>query len=94
MDRDNSVGIVEENYFTFAQGPEKLSLESGQKLGPITLCYETYGRLNEAKSNAVLIAHALSGDAHAAGLHQGKGNPGWWDMMIGPGKALIPINIL
>ena len=87
MDKDNSVGIVGENYFTFAQGQDKLSLESGQKLGPITLCYETYGRLNEAKNNAVLIVHALSGDAHAAGLHQGKDNLGWWDMMIGPGKA-------
>ena len=80
----NSVGIVETKYFTF---DEPLKLESGKKLGPVTLAYETYGSLNAVKSNAVLILHAFSGDAHAAGYHKGDDKPGWWDSMIGPGKA-------
>ena len=56
-------------------------------LSPVTLAYETYGSLNADKSNAVLVLHALTGDAHAAGLHEGDKDPGWWDNMIGPGKA-------
>ena len=83
-----SIGIVETKYFTFANPPNELTLESGEKLGPITLAYETYGKLNEEKSNAILVLHALSGDAHAAGFHEGDKNPGWWDTMIGPGKGL------
>jgi homoserine O-acetyltransferase len=65
-----------------------MPLESGEKLGPITLAYETYGELNKDRSNAILVAHALSGDAHAAGFHQGDKSPGWWDALIGPGKGL------
>jgi homoserine O-acetyltransferase/O-succinyltransferase len=64
-----------------------MALESGEPLGPITLAYETYGELDGERSNAILVAHALSGDAHAAGLHEGDTVPGWWDSMIGPGKA-------
>ena len=74
----------ETRQFTFAQPPDQLTLESGEKLGPITLTYETYGTLNKQKTNAILVLHALSGDAHAAG----KTPPGWWDSMIGPGKGL------
>jgi len=81
------LGNVATKTFAFAGGPEALVLESGQKLGPITLAYETYGELDAEKANAVLICHALSGDAHAAGLHPGEKTPGWWDSMIGPGKA-------
>jgi homoserine O-acetyltransferase/O-succinyltransferase len=86
----NALGFaepVETKFFTFAEPPEELVLESGEKLGPVTLAYETYGRLNASKSNAILICHALSGDAHAAGYHAGKQKPGWWDNTIGPGKA-------
>jgi homoserine O-acetyltransferase/O-succinyltransferase len=82
-----SVGTVETQYFTFADPPKELILENGEKLGSITLAYETYGQLNTAKSNAVLIVHALTGDAHVAGFHSGDKDPGWWDKMVGPGKA-------
>lgn len=84
---DRSIGVVETKYFTFAHSPDELKLESGERIGPITLAYETYGKLNKQKSNAVLIFHALSGDAHAAGFHKGDEKSGWWENMIGPGKA-------
>ena len=83
-----SIGIVETKYFTFAHPPHELLLESGQKLGPITLAYETYGSLDKISSNAILVLHAFSGDAHAAGYHKGDEKPGWWEDMIGPEKAL------
>ena len=82
----NSVGIVKTEYVTF---DTELQLESGRVLGPITLAYETYGTLNPARSNAILVAHAWTGDAHAAGRHSEEDRkPGWWDDMIGPGKVL------
>lgn len=85
IDLNNSVGIVETKYFSF---DEKINLENGLDFGPITVAYETYGELNEDKSNAVLVLHALSGDAHAAGYHSPEDKkPGWWDDMIGPDKA-------
>jgi len=80
-------GIVETKYFNFAGSPDEMMLESGEKLGPITIAYETYGGLNENRDNAVMVLHALSGDAHAAGFHEGGKKPGWWNDMIGPGKA-------
>jgi homoserine O-acetyltransferase/O-succinyltransferase len=83
----NSAGTVETKFYTFAGPGHELMLESGDMLGPVTLSYETYGKLNREKSNAVLVCHALSGDAHAAGVHEGQDDPGWWDEMIGPGKA-------
>ncbi len=81
-----SDGIVKTEYFTFARD-EKLILESGRSLGPVTLAYEIYGELDANKENAILIVHALSADAHAAGYHAGEEDPGWWESMIGPGKA-------
>lgn len=86
--KEHNIGIVETKNFTFAGPPNEMVLESGEKLGPITLAYETYGELNKDKTNAILVEHALSGDAHAAGFHKGEDKPGWWDSMIGPGKAL------
>jgi len=82
-----SLGIVETKSFTFAHPPLELELEGGGRLGPVTLAYEVYGKLNTGRSNAILILHALTGDAHAAGFHEGDKDPGWWDNMIGPGKA-------
>ena len=88
MEDTDSVGIVETKYFTFAEPPQELPLECGSSFGPITLAYETYGELSPAKDNAILILHALSGDAHAAGFNNPhERHPGWWDIMIGPGKA-------
>ena len=85
---DGSVGIVETEYFTFAEPPDELELECGRKLGPVTLAYETYGEMNQDKSNCILIVHALSADAHVAGRnHPDDPKPGWWDNMVGPGKA-------
>lgn len=84
---NNSVGLVTPQYFTFAED-EPFRLESGASLSPVTLAYETYGRLNRDRSNAILILHALSGSAHAAGYHHADDpKPGWWDACIGPGKA-------
>jgi len=84
----NSVGLVEVQSLTFAEPPDTLALASGKSLGPITIAYETYGTLNRDRSNAILMTHAFSGDAHAAAYHnESDKHPGWWDSMIGPGKA-------
>ncbi len=85
MNTNHSVGIVERQYFTFAE-TTPMQLDSGETLSPITLAYETYGTLNAERSNAILICHALSGDAHAAGFSPDE-KLGWWDDCIGPGKA-------
>ena len=97
-----SVGVVSTRYVNL---PDPLPLDSGRALAPVRIAYETYGRLSPAGDNVVLVAHALSGDAHAAGWsddpdapstrdgvgadEQGvaRGGLGWWDGMIGPGKA-------
>ncbi len=78
--------IVETKYYTMPK-EEKFALESGVRLEELRIAYETYGKLNEKRTNAVLICHALSGDAHAADFHRGENKPGWWHDMIGPGKA-------
>jgi homoserine O-acetyltransferase len=84
-----SVGLVEKKTYTFAEPPDEMRLESGARLGPVTLAYETYGELNSRKSNAVLILHALTGDSHAAGYYSDSDDkPGWWDIMVGPGKGI------
>lgn len=84
----DSVGLVKTQYYTFAEPPDAMDLECGKQLGPITVAYETYGTLSPNKDNVILILHALSGDAHAAGYHSADDKkPGWWDTTIGPGKA-------
>ncbi|MFO7166707.1 MAG: homoserine O-acetyltransferase [Chloroflexota bacterium] len=78
------VGIVQTRYATWL---EPLPLDSGATLAPVTLAYETYGQLSPARDNAILLLHALSGDAHAAGRHSATDRkPGWWDDMVGPGR--------
>ena len=85
--RGASVGIVKPRTYTFADGSDPFVLDSGLKLGPITLAYETYGELNDDRSNAIIIFHALSGDAHVAGFNSKKDEkPGWWESAVGPGK--------
>src|SRR3974377_289612 len=74
---------VETQYTHF----DSIQLDCGITLGPIQVAYETLGELNAARSNAILILHAFSGDSHAAGIAADNGRTGWWDNMIGPGKA-------
>ena len=65
-----------------------LQLDSGGSLAPLTVAYQTYGVLNAAKSNAVLVCHALTGDQHVANIHPVTGKPGWWGAMVGPGRPI------
>jgi homoserine O-acetyltransferase len=89
-DKNNiTVGLVEKKFFTFAEQPNEMILESGERLGPVTIAYETCGELNQNKNNAILICHALSGDSHVAGYYkEDDQQPGWWDIMVGPGKGI------
>ena len=100
MQQRGSVGTIRTEYLDL---PEPLRLDSGKTLAPVRIAYETYGGLAPARDNVVLVCHALSGDAHAAGwsddptapttvdgvgaAERGKSGLGWWDGMIGPGKA-------
>ena len=92
-----SVGLTQAKTIRLVSAESHLNLELGGRLGPIDVEYETYGVLSERKDNVVFVAHALSGDAHAAGWDRdalGAGRtwrthkPGWWDAVIGPGKAI------
>ncbi len=76
-------GTVETRFFDF----NNFVLENGDILPQIRIAYETYGKLNEKKDNGVLLCHALSGDAHVAGISKETGKLGWWEFMIGPGRA-------
>jgi homoserine O-acetyltransferase len=81
--------ISSTQFFSFAEPPDGLILESGRTLWPITVAYETFGKLDEDRSNAVLVCHAFSGDAHVAGyVRPDDKHPGWWDDMVGPGKGI------
>jgi homoserine O-acetyltransferase len=80
------VGLVAPRDFVCT---EPFTFKSGQKIPGFTLRYETYGRLNATRNNAILICHALSGDHHCAGWHStADRKPGWWNNLIGPGKAV------
>lgn len=82
-DSDGRYGRVDTQYAEL----DGITLESGQYIGPLTVAYETYGTLSPERDNAVLILHALSGDAHVAGIDE-TGRIGWWDAMVGPGKGI------
>ncbi|MEQ8448088.1 MAG: homoserine O-acetyltransferase [Nitratireductor sp.] len=70
-------------------GPDRpLSLDSGKVLSPFQIAYETYGALNPARSNAILICHALTGDQYVASRNPITGKPGWWESLVGPGKVI------
>ena len=82
---------VTKQFFRYGESPNEQLLESGLKLGPITIAYETLGELNENKDNAILICHALTGDSHVAGHYKEETNDspaGWWDFMVGPDKGI------
>jgi homoserine O-acetyltransferase len=96
-DSPTSVGWTTPKRATLATPENPLKLETGVEIDDVTVEYEVYGELNDARDNAILIAHALSGDAHAAGWdaeaetlgrHWRTRKPGWWDTVIGPGKAI------
>jgi homoserine O-acetyltransferase len=96
---EGTVGLVTPQQLTL---PEGLTLACGAHLAPVEVCYETYGTLAPDRGNVILLCHALSGGAHAAGKHHPDDRkPGWWDLYVGPGKALdterffvICINVL
>ena len=83
-----SVGRVETQSVVLFTPDAPLRLDSGADLAPVEVAYETYGRLDDRHANAVIVCHALTGDAHAAGHHGDPQRPGWWDTIIGPGKPL------
>mgnify|MGYP003438972302 FL=1 len=86
MQDTKSVGVVTPQYVHIDR---PLQLKSGATLDSYHLVYETYGELNTARSNAILICHALSGNHHIAGVYADKENSfGWWDNMVGPGKPV------
>ncbi len=86
----DSVGLVQTQAVRlFDQPGDELQLECGRTLAPVDVAYETYGTLNADKTNAILICHALTGDAHVAGYHSAEDRkPGWWEIMVGPGKGI------
>jgi homoserine O-acetyltransferase len=85
----DSVGMVQTQTLRVAEPAQPLELECGKTLAPIDVAYETYGQLDANGDNAILICHALSGNAHVAGYNSPKDKkPGWWDAMVGPGKGI------
>jgi len=96
-DGTDSVGWTQAQTLRLVSAESPIELELGGRMGPIDVEYETYGSLSPRKDNVVLIAHALSGDAHVAGWDKDVANngrvwrlrkPGWWDAIVGPGKAI------
>ncbi len=82
------LGRVETQRVVLFTADDPLVLESGATLGPVEVAYETYGTLDDRRSNAVFVRHALTGDAHAAGHHGDPARRGWWDRLIGPGRPI------
>jgi homoserine O-acetyltransferase/O-succinyltransferase len=88
-DGETSAGCIETRSGVARFGADKpLRLDSGGQLRGLEIAYNTYGRLNAERSNAVLVCHALSMDQHAASRHPLTGKPGWWDQVVGPGRPI------
>jgi homoserine O-acetyltransferase len=82
------IGLVETQRVVLATPADPLPLASGRTLAHVEVAYETYGTLAPSRDNAVVVCHALTGDAHAAGHHGDERRRGWWDNIIGPGRPL------
>lgn len=82
------LGLVTTRHAVVATPEDPLRLSGGGVLSHVEVVYETYGELSPNRDNAVFVAHALTGDAHAAGHHGDPARRGWWDNLIGPGRAL------
>lgn len=87
-DRSGSIGKVTAQVLDVATPQHPLALQYGETLPQVAVAFETYGELNAAGDNAILLCHALTGSAHAAGVHDREEVPGWWEPLIGPGKAI------
>jgi homoserine O-acetyltransferase/O-succinyltransferase len=85
---EGSVGRVEPHVIDVATPANPLRLQRGGALERVAVAFETYGELNARADNAILVAHALTGSGHAAGFTEREEVPGWWDPLIGPGKAI------
>ena len=85
MDATDTLSLTEHSHVTFPQG---MVLDCGVALRRMDVAFRTYGALNEARSNAVLICHALTGDQYVAETHPFTGKPGWWDQVVGPGRPV------
>lgn len=83
-----SLGLVETQRVVLFTEDNPLVLDSGETLAPVEVAYETYGERTASDDNVVVICHALTGDANAAGHHGDPAHPGWWDTLIGPGKPV------
>jgi homoserine O-acetyltransferase len=83
----NVAGEEAGEVFTFPEG-QVLTLDSGERISPLTIAWKSFGRLNADKSNAVLLCHALTGDQYATGVHPVTGKSGWWSTMVGPGRPI------
>ena len=85
--RNTASELVQTQILRLVKPDSPFELTCGRTLTPIDVAYETYGQLNEAGDNAILVCHALTGDAHVSGFHGPHGEkPGWWNSMIGPGR--------
>ena len=85
MDQPDTLTEAAHTHVTF---PDGLTLDCGVRLPSVTVAYRTYGTLDAARSNAILICHALTGDQYAAETHPTTGKPGWWSAVVGPGKPV------
>lgn len=83
-----SAGLVSSQLLDVVDPGEPLQLQLGGQLPQVAVAFETYGQLNARADNAILLCHALTGSAHAAGVHDREGVPGWWDPLIGPDKPI------